>query len=78
MDGGGSLDMVVSLLHRMNDCQYMYMYIVLLIYVYIYIYIYIYIYRMNVYEEILDISMLNVYCRLYSVWWEAQMHLTEE
>ena len=29
--------MVVSLLHRMNDCQYMYMYIVLLIYVYKYI-----------------------------------------
>ena len=35
----------------------------------------IYIYRMNVYEEILDSSMLNVYCRLYSVWWDAQMHL---
>ena len=23
MDGGGSWDMVVSLLHRVNDCQYM-------------------------------------------------------
>ena len=22
MDGGGSWDMVVSLLHRVNDCQY--------------------------------------------------------
>ena len=29
--------------------------------------VYIYIYRMNVYEDILDSSMLNVYCRLYSV-----------
>ena len=36
----------------MNDCQYMY--IVLLLYIY----------TMNVYEEILDSSMLNVYCRL--------------
>ena len=24
--GGGSWDMVVSLLHRVNDCQYMYIY----------------------------------------------------
>ena len=24
MDGGGSWDMVVSVLHRVNDCQYMY------------------------------------------------------
>ena len=39
MDGGGSWDMVDSLLHRVNDCQYMYMYIVLLLYIYIYIYI---------------------------------------
>ena len=30
--GGGSWDMVVSLLHRVNDCQYMYIYIVLLLY----------------------------------------------
>ena len=32
---GGSWDMVVSLLHRVNDCQYMYiyMYIVLLLYI---------------------------------------------
>ena len=66
MDGGGSWDMVVSLLHRVNDCQYMY--IVLLLYIN----------WMNVYEEILDSTMLNVQCRLYSVWWEAQMHLTEE
>ena len=40
MDGGGSWDMVVSLLHRVNDCQYMC--IVLLLYIN----------WMNVYEEI--------------------------
>ena len=66
--GGGSWDMVVSLLHRVNDCQYMYIFIVLLLYIN----------WINVYEEILDSTMLNVKCRLYSVWWEAQMHLTEE
>ena len=48
MDGGGSWDMVVSLLHRVNDCQYMY--IVLLLYIN----------WMNEYEEILDSTMLNV------------------
>ena len=48
--GGGSWDMVVSLLHRVNDCQYMYIYIVLLLYIN----------WMNVYEEILDSTMLNV------------------
>ena len=36
--------MVVSLLHRVNDCQCMYIYIVLLLYIN----------WMNVYEEILD------------------------
>ena len=50
--GGGSWDMVVSLLHRVNDCQYMYIYIVLLLYMYIN--------WMTVYEEILDSTMLNV------------------
>ena len=50
VDGGGSWDMVVSLLHRVNDCQYMYMYIVLLLYIN----------WINVYEEILDSTMLNV------------------
>ena len=31
VDGGGSWDMIVSLLHRVTDCQYMY--IVLLLYI---------------------------------------------
>ena len=48
--GGGSWDMVVSLLHRVNDCQYMYIYIVLLLYIN----------WMNAYEEILDSTRLNV------------------
>ena len=50
VDGGGSWDMVVSLLHRVNDCQNMYINIVLLLYIN----------WMNVYEEILDSTMLNV------------------
>ena len=29
MDGGGSWDMVVSLLDRVNDCQYMYIVLLL-------------------------------------------------